>query len=358
MMRKYIIGFICGAAVASSTAVVASDSLQAYLFPSQVAIYNGVTIQPVEVTGDNPVINYNNKAYIPLRTFAEAFGADVSFQPASPDNGSLNQIDLKIGSFPDYVVPYMRDPDGYFEMEKLQVSRLPGGQRTLTSGTIRINKDLSGKQIEITAMDSNGKPMGSTEFVSIADSETKPPFPGETRTFATRLVFDGQRHIFTYNIKVRDKLEPYKPEMRDIHLDGGVVAALYPPSGFNGHLPADQISPFTVSFQNNTGHDIVLDPYEWTFKVESVGEDDQPLSPVYEQTLPVVHGPLQAGYRYTFTVPWNPVDAAGQPVPHGRYKVTLDRPDNVTYSNGGERQVTEPLLINTRTPYVFIFDLE
>ncbi|RKN75855.1 hypothetical protein [Paenibacillus ginsengarvi] len=61
-MKKFIVGLVCGAAIASSTAVIASDTLQAYLFPSQVAITNKGTIQPIDVTAENTLINYNNKA--------------------------------------------------------------------------------------------------------------------------------------------------------------------------------------------------------------------------------------------------------------------------------------------------------
>ncbi len=76
-MKKYIIGFVCGVVIATSTTVIATDSIQAYLFPSEVVIRSGETIRPIDINGENTVINYNNRAYIPLRTFAEAMGAEV-----------------------------------------------------------------------------------------------------------------------------------------------------------------------------------------------------------------------------------------------------------------------------------------
>ncbi|PYI56990.1 hypothetical protein [Paenibacillus flagellatus] len=357
-MKKYMIGFVCGAAIASSTAALASDALQAYWFPSRVAILDGATIQPIDVSGENAVINVNNKAYIPLRTFAEAIGADVSFEPASPANGNTNQIGIKTGYvYENGDLPF-GDPDGYVKIGNLLVSRLPNGQMLISSGTIRIDKDLTGKQIDITFKDDQGMPRGHSEFVYIADSETRPTVPGETRSFATRLTFDGKLNTSNYDIKVRDKLEPYNPVQRDIFLEGGVVAAIFPVGGFDGHLPGDRISPFYASFQNNTEDDIVLEAYEWTFKVERIDENNQPISSVYETTLPTIEGPLQAGFHYGFTVPWKPVDAEGRPAAPGRYKATLVRPDTVTYSRGGEGPVTERLIMNTRTPTGFTFEID
>jgi hypothetical protein len=74
--------------------------------------------------------------------------------------------------------------------------------------------------------------------------------------------------------------------------------------------------------------------------------------------LPTIQGPLKSWYHYSFTVPWNPVDTEGRPTGPGRYKVTLDRPDIVTYSREGEDPLTEPLVINTRTPSGFNIEIK
>ncbi|GMX65757.1 hypothetical protein Elgi_50280 [Paenibacillus elgii] len=36
-MRKYVIGFVCGACVSMSTMVYASDAIQAFLFPVKIS---------------------------------------------------------------------------------------------------------------------------------------------------------------------------------------------------------------------------------------------------------------------------------------------------------------------------------
>lgn len=357
-MKKFIIGFVCGAALASSTAVMAADSIQAFLFPSQVVIRNDETIKPIDVTGENAVINYNNKAYIPLRTFAEAMGANVDFEEAAAHNGFKNQINIRTDTVLTSGLLTISDPDGYVNMGDMYVMMQPNGSNRLSSGTIRINKELKDKEIEITAFDTQGRKMGTTDFVHVNDTETRPPQPGETRPFTTSLDFDRKRNIGSYEVKIRNQLEVTKYEHISSHYGTGIVAALYPPSGFNGQLPGNQVSPFRVTFLNNTEHDIVLQPYDWQFKVDRIDEFSKSIGTVYEKTLPNIEGPLGRLSSYNFTVPWNPVDREGQPLGPGRYRVTLEKAESVNFTQDGGDVISERLVLNTRTPYSFNVEIQ
>lgn len=57
-----------------------------------VTIHNGSQVTAID--GENEIINYNNKAYIPLRSFAEAMGADVNYQYASDQTNGRHLIDI------------------------------------------------------------------------------------------------------------------------------------------------------------------------------------------------------------------------------------------------------------------------
>ncbi|GAA3401234.1 hypothetical protein ACFFNY_14510 [Paenibacillus hodogayensis] len=358
-MKKFVIGFICGAAVAASTAVAASDAIQAHLFPSEVFIRSGeTTIQPIEVDGENPVINYNGKAYIPLRTFAEAFGLHARFEEGNPDDGVKHRITLKKYDMPDDNNLYLTDPDNHVHMGQFYMSRQPNGQYVLTRGTIRIDKALDNKAISISALDVNGKPIGSSNFVYIDGSNAAPPQPGETRTFSTLIALNG-REVDSYKVAVRDVMTPIQNEQVGMFLNDGVVAALFPSNGFDPKPRQGDTMPFHASFQNNYKKEIVLEPYAWSWSVYRMDDNGETGPLVLEQPLPAISGPL-AGWA-SYSIPVNldlKRDKDGQPLAPGRYRIVLNRPDTVGYRSEGSDLVTEKLLTNTRTPNGFGFELE
>lgn len=92
-VKKWMLGLIGGAAMIVSTAAVPSDAVYGVLFPSAVTIHNGTEAVTMNRKGDD-ILNFNDKAYVPLRAFAEAMGATVKYEPASDKNGGLHQIDI------------------------------------------------------------------------------------------------------------------------------------------------------------------------------------------------------------------------------------------------------------------------
>ncbi|WP_127489006.1 hypothetical protein [Paenibacillus ehimensis] len=83
-MRKYVIGFVCGAFVSMTTMVYASDFIQAFLFPVKIS-FNDKRMDMSEYK----VLNYENHAYVPLRLIAENVGISINY------NAHLNEITLK-----------------------------------------------------------------------------------------------------------------------------------------------------------------------------------------------------------------------------------------------------------------------
>ncbi|GGA07639.1 hypothetical protein GCM10008018_61780 [Paenibacillus marchantiophytorum] len=75
-MKKFLIGFIVRGALATTSAVFASDIIQVYLFPVKF-VYNGTKI-PVN-TEKYPILNHNGHAYVPVRFVGETIGKIVKY---------------------------------------------------------------------------------------------------------------------------------------------------------------------------------------------------------------------------------------------------------------------------------------
>ncbi|MDQ0888608.1 hypothetical protein QFZ81_003696 [Paenibacillus sp. V4I9] len=76
-MKKFVIGLICGIGLTATTAVYASDTIQAYLFPVKIML-NG---ESIEVDNNEYVVlNHIGHTYVPLRWVAENMGATVTYQ--------------------------------------------------------------------------------------------------------------------------------------------------------------------------------------------------------------------------------------------------------------------------------------
>lgn len=74
-LRRYVIGFIFGMMLATATTVYAGDAIKASLFPVKYEV-NG---NSVEVPYGYETLNYNGRAYVPIRFVAEALDTVVIY---------------------------------------------------------------------------------------------------------------------------------------------------------------------------------------------------------------------------------------------------------------------------------------
>jgi hypothetical protein len=74
-LKKFILGLTCGIILTASTAVYASDTIQAYLFPVTIE-FNG---HDKKLDSEYKVLNYNGHAYVPVRFVAESLGVGVRY---------------------------------------------------------------------------------------------------------------------------------------------------------------------------------------------------------------------------------------------------------------------------------------
>lgn len=95
MKKHFIAGLLCGAFLMATTSVFASSVIEATIFPSKVTFFlaNGLS-KEVQLQEGEEVLNYNNKAYVPLRLFAESSGALVKYTQASPETDNKHKIDV------------------------------------------------------------------------------------------------------------------------------------------------------------------------------------------------------------------------------------------------------------------------
>ena len=74
-LKKFFLGLICGIGLTATTAVYASDTIQAYLFPVRYE-FNGQTKQ---LDSEYTTLNYNGHAYVPIRFVAESLGVGIRY---------------------------------------------------------------------------------------------------------------------------------------------------------------------------------------------------------------------------------------------------------------------------------------
>jgi hypothetical protein len=75
LLKKFFLGLTCGIALTATTAVYASDTIQAYLFPVKY-VFNG---QTKELDSEFTTLNYNGHTYVPVRWVSENMGANVGY---------------------------------------------------------------------------------------------------------------------------------------------------------------------------------------------------------------------------------------------------------------------------------------
>jgi hypothetical protein len=340
-MRKYIIGFVCGIALSLSTVVFAANTIQAYLFPSRVLFHINDTVKEIDGSGDNAVINYNNKAYIPLRAFTDAMDATITFTPSSSITSYLNKIDIYSGpANPIKKGLQLKDSEGYVTISDLITTSDGKGTYVMSSGTIRINKDITGKTIEIYNNENPQSPMLISPYIYILNEDIDKPHVGDIRPFKTDARFAAS-NLDSLSVVVHDTLKqsPVEPN-GTVSMWGDPVAIIFgPPSGFNGTLPLGQIAPFSISVLNTSADNIIIQPYDLTFEVYKTDANYQQQDLVYRFKLPRSNGTLGHNSGYTVKIPWNQRGLDGKFITAGKYTVRLKAPTRLQYFKEGSSDI-------------------
>jgi len=328
-MKKFMIGLICGIVLSVSTVVFASGSIQAVLFPSKISFHVNNAVKEMDGAGDNAVLNYNNKTYIPLRAFSEAMGATVTYDAASNATGNLNNINIYNHSASTDLT--LKDPDGYVNIGDLITTNNQNGSNIISSGIIQVNKDLAGKKVEIDLLDKAGNQFSATDYIYIQDEDSNPLKIGDIRTFQTNAVYDAGGEVGSYRVSVHDIWKPVSNPSIDPQ-NGDPIGILYAPlSNFNGVIPLGKIAPFSIDVYNTSENNLTIKPYNLEFDVYTLDAQNKAGKLVYSYKLPVISGPLASKAGYHTVIPWNQRGLDGKFITAGNYLAKLTKPAAINY---------------------------
>ncbi|MEF3303492.1 hypothetical protein [Paenibacillus sp. GYB003] len=247
-----------------------------------------------------------------------------------------------------------QDEDGYVTVSDLQEekSAIHGNVR-IKSGVVQIHKDIAGKSIRLLAIGQDGKTVGTSRFVFIADQDTAPPEPGDIRSFETDLSVIEKTAGYRVVIEELFREIRYDDYIRTMYGDP-ISLTFGPPSGFSGKLSIGDFHPFTVSLYNTSQKTLTVEPIEMEFNVYRSNEQNEQLDLVYSYKLPVIRGTIETKTGYSLTVPWKQSDGDRQPLPAGRYILQLSRPDTISFTREGDMEAqTYQVRTDTRHPWRF-----
>lgn len=144
-MKKLIAGFLIGSCFTSAGVVLASDKIEALLFPVSYSVNN----QEKALDDDFVTLNYNGHAYVPIRFVAESIGAGVAYDDFS------KQIIIKDEStlYSD-LRPIAKDL-----VKVSNVIAIKEGDKTRVSGIVETSLDAQ-VGANLSFVDANGTELG------------------------------------------------------------------------------------------------------------------------------------------------------------------------------------------------------
>jgi hypothetical protein len=268
-------------------------------------------------------------------------GATLTFTPSSSVTSYLNKIDIYDGpAIPINKGLTLKDNEGYVTISNLKIVTDKNAYEFLTSGTIQINKALTGKTIEFHFSDITDPNQAVSSYMYILNEDIDKPVPGDIRPFQTSVVMNN-RKLESLSVVVHDTLKQYP--VTEVNTDWGNPVAIYFAPRFNyfndGLLPLGEVSPFSIDVVNTSANNIVVQPFDLTFEVYKTDANYQLKELVYSFKLPRSNGTLAQKSRYSVTVPWNQRDLNGKFITAGKYAVRLKAPSSLQYFKEGSNDI-------------------
>ncbi|WP_282943008.1 hypothetical protein [Paenibacillus sp. RC67] len=127
-------GTFVGALSAATTIAFADMNIQAIIWQASITF----NVKGTQSIITDEILNYDNKVYVPFRTFAEKMGASVGYT-APVTYGDRHMVDASYGEEKDFT---LSDPDGYVSLGYLNFK--PGGSKIPITGMVKLNKELPG----------------------------------------------------------------------------------------------------------------------------------------------------------------------------------------------------------------------
>lgn len=321
-MKKFITGVVFGVGLSACSVAFASPTLQAYLFPSKVTFHNNGQSKVIAFSNDDPVINYNNKTYIPLRLFSEALDAQVHYAPPSDSSDGKNVIDIY---FDKDTKKKLEDASGFISISNLE-STASSNQVTLT-GLLKVNKALEGKAIEIHALDVNKKIIGSSAELNIEGNSLLNV--NDVRKVTVPLI--TKETPSSYEIVVKDT---WGLTLLDSYTDGMINGI----AGITFGLPTVDINKnaliSSLQFKNPSSQNITIDPVAIEFQINKVNGTNKDVIKNYKLTELKGLVPKESWYQAALPA-WDLKDQNGKPIVPGKYEIRINVPNTITYTVEG-----------------------
>lgn len=327
-MKKvgFVAGLCAGIGLSIGTAAFASGSIQAVLFPSKVNFLVNDTVRQMDNI-ENEVLNYNHKAYIPLRTFAESMGAVVEFVPASPETGGQNKINI-YSSMSESALS-KQDPQGYVTYGPLTIKPTNAEPKTASvTGLLKVNKPLTGKKVELVALNAEGKRVGSAD-IDMWDRLQQ----GDIIDLNQMLYLSG--NISTCQIEVKDS---WALTTRDFFHDGMLLMNEGLVFGMGTVDPSKGGLVQSLQFKNQGTQAIRIEPLNVEYQIVKIENGQEQV--IFSHKLAPLAGEVPVYGWYEAKLPiWNLTDPEGHPVTPGTYAAKLVIPEELHYTVEGSTEV-------------------
>ncbi|MFC4775814.1 hypothetical protein ACFO9Q_03350 [Paenibacillus sp. GCM10023252] len=363
MNKKMVLALACGAVVTFATGAIASPKIQAVLFPSTIKVHKYMGANEIGQT-DGEVINYNKRVYVPLRTFAQAMDATISYEP--PTKNKLPRIDIYSNQQDDPIqlsekeLKYS-DPDNYVSIGYLESSGVTPD--ILDRGVIKFHKDLKNKRILITSLNKDGgTTIYNSHYVYIHQENSSPPKAGDIRSFRTNLMMNES--TASYQISVIDNSMKWSWPDFDTNQNGGSPMAfdfsldsrelehkgessLYPmipadvPKDSYVNQYAGQIRQGNIFTMSMVAIHTASNPAKYeSFPIELVVSRvhaDRSETEVYRKKITTISGlwkPFDANTPRE--IKWDMMGKNGKPLAVGTYSIYCKIPNTVNYTIEGQ----------------------
>lgn len=361
-MKKFILGLLCGLALGGTVAAAAAEPVQAVLFRAIVNFHIHGEDRSID-TGNAPLLNYDNRLYVPLRLFAESMGASVHYH-APADQGSDARVEVAYADDRDLA---LRDFDEHIGIGHLDVQFRENGEPPFIRGTVKVFKPLpAGQQAVIELYDREGGLRAETEYIAIGDDPHR-RIPaadweaGMTGPFAVH--FPYMPPLEEYELKVRltdESAWRYEQASAEAAVDGAGGLSGYPLAmaiGLDEHekKPGEPVAIQATIL--NLGDAAIALKDAASIKVGVSRRDTG--EPLWTGSLAPLSGtiPGKKGTLYTQLV-WDQRDRDGNAAAPGEYIVYLDLPITVQGVSSEDAPQTRSYRLEaslrTQTPLVIV----
>jgi len=259
-LKKFVLGMLCGMALLTATAAAASNEIRALLFPVQVQFMINGEVSTLN-TNEVQVLNYKDRLYVPLRSFAEQMGSSVYYYGKQPGHSSAS---VEVFYEDEHNFTH-QDKDGYVRMANLdlQISDDPNGLAPTVNGTILFDKKLpSGKDIVIALLNRNGETIALSETIKLRNQDISKMDSRDMAVFSTHLPYIEPSNDYKLEVQLVDRT-PWTFQQADVGtvLDGAGGAAGYPlAAGLIAKYPLKKGEPveLSVMIMNLSKEDSIL----------------------------------------------------------------------------------------------------